>query len=335
MDAPEATSRQVLRMLRKNPGAYVSGTMLADRLGLSRTGIWKHIRNLKSLGYGIVSHPREGYKLVEVPDTLIPEEVAHDLRTSWLAGNYHYLATVGSTNDVALQLALEGAPHGTVVSAEEQTRGRGRLRRDWLSSPRRGIYMTILLRTPLPVREASQSVYIAALALAKTLRSTFRLPSSIKWPNDVLVRHKKVAGILTEMQSDQEQTRFLVIGIGINVNHTQEELAGPFRYPATSVAIELGRPIRRQELMKSFLERFEMEYDRFLDEGFGAILPELEEFSDILGKNVSVLCGKEEIEGRALGFTPEGALVLLTREGRKQSIWAGDVTRVEGSLQDD
>lgn len=335
MDAPEATSQQILRMLRKNPGTFVSGALLANRLGLSRPGIWKHIRNLKSLGYGIVSHPKEGYKLVEIPDTLIPEEVSHDLRTSWLAKNYHYHATVGSTNDVVLQMALQGAPHGTVVSAEEQTKGRGRLRRDWLSSAGRGIYMTILLRTPLPVREASQSVYIAALALAKTLHSTFCLPASIKWPNDVLVDHKKVAGILTEMQSDQELTRFLAIGIGINVNHTRAELAGPFRYPATSVAIELGRTIRRQELMKAFLERFEMEYDRFLEEGFEAVLAELEEFSEILGKNISVMCGDKEIEGRALGFTPEGALIVLTGKGEKQSVWVGDVTRVEGSLQND
>ncbi len=335
MTAPEATHLQVLNLLRQSKGAFVSGALLAGRLGLSRTGIWKHIRNLRALGYQIAAHPKEGYKLVDVPDALIPEEVLPGLRTSWLAGTYRYFPSVGSTNDAALALAAQGAPHGTVVCAGEQTRGKGRLRREWLSPPDRGIYVSILLRTPFPVHEAPQSVYIAALALAGTLHSTYGLPAAIKWPNDVLINSKKVAGILTEMQSDQEQTRFLVIGIGINVNHSEQELGGPFRYPATSVALELGHSLRRPEFLKAFLERFEIDYEHFLDVGFEGIVEELTNFSGILGKRISVLCGKDEISGKAVGFSREGALLLLTDDGQEQSIWVGDVTHVEGARQED
>ncbi len=335
MSVSEATHQQVLNLLRKNKGAFVSGALLAAKLGLSRTGIWKHIRNLKSLGYEIVSHPKEGYKLVDIPDMLIPEEIVPDLGTSWLGRTYHYFPAIGSTNDAALKLAAQGAPHGTVVCAGEQTQGRGRLRRDWLSPPNRGIYTSILLRTPLPVHQAPQSTYIAALALAKILHSTYGLAAAIKWPNDVLINFKKVAGILTEMQSDQDLTRFLVTGIGINVNHSESEMDASFRYPATSVAIELGRCIKRQELMKAFLERFEMEYDRFVEEGFEGIVEDLVKYSGILGRNISLLCGKEEISGKALGFSKEGALRLLTEQGEEKAIWVGDVTHVEGAFKED
>ncbi|GLI35591.1 biotin--[acetyl-CoA-carboxylase] ligase [Desulforhabdus amnigena] len=330
MSSPEPTHLQILRLLKEKDG-YLSGTLLASQLGLTRTGIWKQIQNLRSIGYEIESHPKEGYRLLATPDLLIPEEIVPHLTTSWLGKPYYYFPQIGSTNDEALHLAAQGAPHGTVAVAEEQTQGRGRLKRPWLSAPRSGIYLSILLRTPLPVREASQSNLVAALALVKTLRKEYDIPAAIKWPNDVLIHGKKTAGILTEMQSDQDYTRFLVVGIGMNVNYKKEQLEASFRYPGTSLAIERGRPIKRQELLLSFLQAFETEHDRFVKRGFESLVPALEQYSAILGKAVKVHTAREEISGKVSGFNSDGALKLLTDAGKEEVIWVGDVMQVEGN----
>lgn len=330
---PEPTPQQILRILKAAEGSYVSGSILAERLGLSRTGIWKGIRSLKSRGYNIESHSKEGYRLVSVPDAPIPEEVHPGLRTSWLGKSYHFFQQVGSTNDKALALAAEGAPHGTVVVAEEQTAGRGRLKRPWLSPPGCGLYISILIRTPLPVREAAHVTSITALSLVKILNLAYGVQAGVKWPNDVLVNGKKLAGILTEMQSDQDFTRFVVIGMGVNCNHSATDFEGvSFRYPATSIAVETGSRIKRQHLLTAFLEQFEREYARFVQGGYPAMMADLESVSAILHRNVTVHRGDEEIQGEALGFTPEGALILRKPDGQREIIWVGDVTRVEGAF---
>lgn len=329
MPGTTPTQSEILKYLRGSAGNFVSGANLADKLGVSRTGIWKHIQKLKDMGYEILSHPKEGYKLIEVPDSLSHGEIVPNLETGWLGRPYHYLDTTTSTNDHALLLAAQGAPNGTVVVAEEQTKGRGRLRRDWLSMPNRGIHISILLRNPLPVRVAPQTTYLAAVALVKVLRSKFGLRASIKWPNDVLIGSRKVAGILTEMQSDQDYSRFVVIGIGINVNYSTDELGQSFRYPATSIAIEIGNTVKRQHVLLGFLNQLEKEYEEFLDKGPAAVISQLETYSGILGKSITVLCGDREISGKAEGFTPEGALLLLRSDGERETIWVGDVAHVK------
>lgn len=326
----ERTHELVLQLLREGQGSSVSGAGLAARLNLSRTSVWKHIQKLKSLGYEIISHPKGGYTLKAFPDLLIPEEIVSRLETSWLGREYRHYGQIGSTNDEALVLAAQGAPHGTVVVAEEQTEGRGRLQRSWVSPAGRGVYFSVILSIPLPVQEAPQSTMVAALGLVKILSKGYGLRASIKWPNDVLVQGKKIAGILADMQSDQDHTRFVVVGIGINVNHNETDLAGPFRYPATSLALELGFPLQRTKLFVDLLHCLEREYDHFFKNGFGAMLSEFERASAILGKNLQIQSGKEAISGKALGFTPEGALRLVKVDGKEEIIWVGDVLRVEG-----
>jgi BirA family transcriptional regulator, biotin operon repressor / biotin---[acetyl-CoA-carboxylase] ligase len=193
--------------------------------------------------------------------------------------------------------------------------------------------VSILIRTPLPLREAAHLTSITALSLVKILNLAYGLQAQVKWPNDVLASGKKLAGILTEMQSDQDFTRFVVIGIGINCNHSSEDFEGAsFRYPATSVAIETGSRIKRQNLLIAFLEQFEREYARFVKGGYPALLADLEGVSAILRRTVTVHRGDEDIQGEALGFTPEGALVLRKPDGQREIIWVGDVTRVEGAF---
>lgn len=327
----KTTQFEILRLLKENEGNFVSGAGLAEKLAISRPGVWKHIKRLRAQGYDIQSRSRLGYRLLDVPDSLAREEIVPNLKTSWLAHSYHYLKTIGSTNDYALLLAAEDAPHGALVVAEEQTKGRGRLRREWISYPNCGIYLSILLRHLLPVRVAPQSTHVGSLALVKTLREEFGIAASIKWPNDVLINGRKAAGILTETQSDQDFCRISVMGIGINVNHSREQLEGPFRYPATSIAIEAGFAVKRQRVLLQFLSRFERDYDRFLREGLSVLIPEIEAHLGILGKNIKVICGDREITGKAQGLTPEGALLLLGQNGSKEIVWAGDVSRVEGA----
>lgn len=332
MAQSQPTHWQLLQILQAHPGAYCAGPALAAQLHITRTGVWKHIRKLRAAGYTIETHPKAGYQLVTIPDLLLPEAIVPQLQTVWCGKNYIHLSEVDSTNDYALRLAAQGAPHGTVVVAEQQTRGRGRLQRPWLSPPRRGIYLSLLLTTPMPPQQAPQSAQVAALALVKVLHHHYGLPAVIKWPNDILIRHRKAAGILAEMQTDQDLTRFLILGIGINVNHQPNELQGPFRYPATSLAMEMQAPLARQQLLVQFLRQFEADYQRFVDGGFAAVGAELEAASAILGKTVTIHCDKEDLSGKALGFTAQGALRLLTGDGREQIIWVGDVTRVEGDF---
>jgi BirA family transcriptional regulator, biotin operon repressor / biotin---[acetyl-CoA-carboxylase] ligase len=321
---------RVLQTLKRTPNDFVSGTTLAADMALSRTSIWKHIQMLRLLGYDIASHPKLGYRLTDTPDRLISEEVLPGLETRWLAQSYHHLDQTTSTNNDAMSLALQGFPHGTAVVSEQQTQGRGRLQRQWTSVPQLGIYLSMVLRGPLPFNRAPQATMIAALSLARLLRREWHLPASTKWPNDVLIQGRKVAGILTEAKSDQDHVHFLVLGIGINVNHTQEDLSGPFRYPATSLAIEIGRPVKRTELLRSYLRSFEADYERWTVEGFEAFSREWEDFSYILGKLITLNCSEGPVTGQVVGFTSEGALKLLQRDGMEKEIWAGDVARVEG-----
>lgn len=330
MSKVDRTLVQILRLLKENRGSYMSGISLASRLKISRTSIWKHIRNLKALGYEITSHPKEGYKLTEIPNLLIPEEILPHLTTSWLARSYYHYPQIDSTNDEALRLAAQGAEHGTAVVAEEQTKGRGRLQRLWVSPPGSGIYLSMLLRSPLLVQQAPQPAMIVGLALVKVLQEKYGLEAAIKWPNDVLIRGKKLAGILADMQSDQDYTRFIVVGIGINVAFKEADFPEPPRYPATSLAVEVDGPVRRQEVLLALIHRFETDYEYFLENGFGAILPEYERASAILGRQLTLQSGKELISGKALGFTGEGALRLLTADGQEKVFWVGDVLRVEG-----
>ena len=331
MGSAKSTHLEILRLLRDGEGGFVSGPLLADKVGISRPGVWKHINKLKQMGYEIESRSRVGYRLVAVPDSLAPGEIVPDLTTRWLGHSYHYLDTIGSTNDYALILAAGGAPHGALVVAEEQTKGRGRLKREWMSPPNRGIYLSLLLKDLLPIRVAPQSSYIGALALVKMLREDYGAPASIKWPNDVLISGRKVAGILTEMQSDQDFSRFLVVGIGINVNHSRQELVGPFRYPATSIAVETGGAVKRQKVLLGFLSRFEREYERFLEGGLTALAPEIDQYSEMMGKTIKVMCGDREIVGKAHGISPEGALLVERDDGSRESVWAGDIVHIDAT----
>jgi BirA family biotin operon repressor/biotin-[acetyl-CoA-carboxylase] ligase len=327
---PTRTGLQVLKALKDSAGAHVSGSLLASTLAITRTSVWKHIQALRARGYTIDTHPKLGYRLLDTPDLLLPEALLPLLHTDQMGRVYHHLERTTSTNDQAMALALRGSPHGTLVVAEEQTHGRGRLQRPWASAPRHGLYLSLILRGPFPFERAPQATMVAALSLTRMIRSQWGLHAGTKWPNDVLIQGKKVAGILTEAKSDPDQVHFLVLGIGINVNHRGEDLQGPFRYPATSLAMELGYTLKRLELLAFFLDALERDYKEWIKGGFEAFSREWESTSWILNKTVTLQCNDGPVTGQVVGFSSEGALRLLQHDGLERVIWAGDVERVEG-----
>jgi BirA family transcriptional regulator, biotin operon repressor / biotin---[acetyl-CoA-carboxylase] ligase len=313
----------VLQVLRGAADA-ISGEYLAAQLGLSRAAVWKRVHRLKAQGYVIEGSPRRGYRLLAVPDKLLPEEVLQGLKTRLFTGPVHYFETLDSTNDLAKALAAQGAPEGTVVVAEAQTGGRGRLGREWDSPPGVGLYVSLVLRPMLPPMELPQITLTTAVAVVRAVCRVAGLAPGIKWPNDLLLNGKKLGGILTEMETESDRIRHVVVGLGLNVNNP----GFPFDLAATatSLALAAGRMFPRVHLLQAWLEEFEALYGRFLNRGFAEILEEWKGFALTLGKMVTVRQGPREISGQALDVAPDGALLLRTNNGEMVRVTSGEIT---------
>jgi BirA family biotin operon repressor/biotin-[acetyl-CoA-carboxylase] ligase len=312
----------VLQALKTAAG-FTSGEALAARLGLSRMAVWKRIRRLKARGYVIEGSPRLGYRLLAAPDKLLPEEIIHGLRTRLFTGPVHYFESLPSTNDRAKELAAVGAPEGTLVVAEGQSAGRGRLGRHWESPPGVGLYVSLLLRPPLPPHELPQITLTTAVAVARALERAADAAPEIKWPNDLLLAGKKVGGILTEMETEADQIRYLVVGLGLNVNN--RDFPPEIADIATSLALALGRAFPRAPLLRAWLEEFEGLYRRFLDREFPAILEEWKHYAVTLGTRVAVRQGPALIRGLAREVAPDGALLIETAPGEVVRVTSGEI----------
>jgi BirA family biotin operon repressor/biotin-[acetyl-CoA-carboxylase] ligase len=299
---------QILNAIR-GCGGYLSGEMLSRQLGVSRVSIWKHIRGLKEDGYVIEASAR-GYKLVSSPDLLLPHEFPD------LEQRIHYFPEVGSTMDVARELAKKGAAQGTIVIAEAQTRGRGRLSRDWLS-PEGGIYFTIILRPGISPAYAPRVNLMAAVAVATTIRKLFGLKAELKWPNDVLIAGNKVCGILAEMDAEMDIVNFVNVGIGINANNSVTR----FGKAATSLKDALGREISRKEFLTALITEIERRQPLLMKPD---LLKEWKRLSATLGKEVRVLSLGEEVTGRAIDIDATGALILKGEDGSLRTVLVGD-----------
>ncbi len=307
----------------------VSGTELAKHLGITRTAVWKKIQKLESLGYLFDTKTKVGYKLIEVLDILHPVEILTSLKTKWFGRPYFYYEEISSTNDKVMALASEGFPEGTLVIAESQTKGRGRLGRNWISLPKKGLYFSFLLRPPVEARLIPQLTLISALTMIESLEALYGVDARLKWPNDIVINGKKLAGILAEAQVEPQRVKFVVIGIGLNVFYQPEDFIGEFRYLPTSLSIELAtEDIRRQDIVTTFGEHFESNYSAYLKDGFLPWLERLREKSMILNKKVVVTTGNETISGEAIDFSEEGGIIIRSPSGINKTIWVGDVEKV-------
>jgi len=299
---------EILKALRES-GDYVSGETLSKELSTSRVSVWKHIHSLEEDGYVLEASPR-GYRLISSPDLLIPCEFPG------LEQRIHYFREIGSTMDAARKLAEAGVEQGTIVVAESQSRGRGRLRKEWLS-PEGGIYFTIILRPKISPAYAPRMSLMASVAVASAIRRLFGLRAELKWPNDVLIRGKKVCGILAEMNAELDAVNFINLGIGINANTSisqQEE-------KASSLKEQLGKEVSRKELFRSVLVELEERQGLLTT---ADLIEEWKNLSATLGRDVRILAPGEEITGKAVDIESSGALVIRTKDGSLRSAIAGD-----------
>jgi BirA family biotin operon repressor/biotin-[acetyl-CoA-carboxylase] ligase len=317
------TKEEILRILRET-GDHVSGESLAEKLGVSRAAVWKHVHTLIKEGYGVDIAQGKGYKLMSVPDKLYPSEVRYGLQAKLLGNKVVHLNVTGSTNVVARQLAERGIAEGTVVVAETQSRGKGRLGRKWITKPG-GLWMSVVLKPAIDPMHASSITLLAAVSVTKALRGA-GLEAVIKWPNDVLVNGKKICGILTEMSAETDVVNFIILGIGVNVNND-----APLE-TATAMKAELGRKVDRARFAQSLLEVLEEDYLTFRSEGFTPILWSWRRYSDTLGRLVEVTYQDEVVTGLAQDVDEDGSLLVKTPDGSIRKIVSGDCKHLRGKL---
>ncbi|KJS15399.1 MAG: biotin [Peptococcaceae bacterium BRH_c4b] len=314
----------VLKLLRENYPDYTSGEEICKNLGVSRTAIWKHVQALRAKGYDIESQTKSGYRLLAVPDRLYPEEIYSGLETVTLGRNIYYLDSTSSTNHVARELAAGGAPEGTLVVAEAQAGGRGRMSRGWYSPHALDVLCSLILRPELPPAEAPPVTMLAAVALARAVKDISGIKAGIKWPNDLLVNGKKLCGILSEMNAEMERVNFLVVGMGVNVN--TERFPEELSEIATSLKIESGAFVSRRLLLQKMLYQFEQLYGLWLARGFKPVLAEWKENCVTLNCPVRVISARETLEGWAEDVDDTGALLLRLPDGSLKQLLAGDVS---------
>jgi BirA family transcriptional regulator, biotin operon repressor / biotin---[acetyl-CoA-carboxylase] ligase len=320
------TDAKILSALRANPDG-VSGTELAEKLRVSRAAIWARIEELRRLGYEIEAGPHFGYRLVDVPDVLHADDLLARLQKTKVIGrDIRVFEQTTSTNDVIEKLARDGVKEGVAVFAEAQTKGRGRLGRKWISPAHKGLWFSLLLRPNLRPQEVTQLTVASATALCRAIHSETGLDPEIKWPNDILVCGKKIAGILTEMSAELDRVQHVILGIGINVNANASEFQPELRKLATSLKIESGRAISRADLATAILRELDRDYARVCEGGFTALADEWEAHCTTIGCNVTIQIGGRRLRGRAESLSDDGTLLLRTEHGRLESITGGDVT---------
>jgi BirA family transcriptional regulator, biotin operon repressor / biotin---[acetyl-CoA-carboxylase] ligase len=320
------TDAKILSALRKNSNG-ISGSDLAEQLRISRAAIWSRIEELRKVGYDIEAGPHFGYRLAGEPDALLADDLLARLgKTKVIGRDIHVFEQTTSTNDVVEKLARDGVREGVVVFAESQTRGRGRLGRKWVSPARKGLWFSILLRPNLHPQETTQLTVASATALRRAIFSQTNLRPEIKWPNDILIGGKKVAGILTEMSAELDRVRHVIPGIGIDVNQDASEFPADLRKIATSLKIEAGEAVSRAALATAVLRELDRDYLRICAGKFSEIAEEWVEHCGTIGKDVTVRIGDRAIRGCAESLADDGSLVLRTEHGRQQRITGGDVT---------
>ena len=314
---------KILEFLKQQDG-FISGQRICDELGVSRTAVWKYMNSLKKEGYEIESVTRKGYRLLQSPDLLTKEAVLSCM-TEEIPGELCCFESIDSTNEEAKRRGEAGAPDGSVYVADNQTSGKGRRGRTWLSPSGEDIFFTILLRPDLPLGSVSMLTLVAASAVAEAIDKVTGQSSQIKWPNDIVMNRKKVCGILTEMNMEIDSIAYVVVGIGINVNRMEfrEDIADM----ATSLKKESGHNIERAALLSEILSTFFRDYKLFLEKQ--DLSPFLESYNQKLvnvGREVKIIKKGEEIIRTAIGINDRGELVVQDTSGKKENIFSGEVS---------
>lgn len=316
--------KKILNILKKYEGEYVSGEKLSEELGITRAGIWKHMKSLKEAGYEIESVSNKGYKLIGTPDKIDEEEVAPFLKTKYIGRTFNHHEEIDSTNTEAKRECAKNVIEGMVVTAEAQTKGKGRLGRQWESPKSTGIWMSVVLTPDISPVLAPKTTIIGAAAVYSALKD-MGINAGIKWPNDIVVEGKKVCGILTEMNAEIERINYIILGIGINVN--MDEFPGELKEKATSLKVQLSEEVSRKELTAKVLNYLEYYYDLFKSTGsIKEVINICRKGSVLLGKEVRVINGGKETICTAVDIDEDGELIVKHEDGTLHKVLSGEVS---------
>jgi BirA family biotin operon repressor/biotin-[acetyl-CoA-carboxylase] ligase len=315
----------VLDFLRENRERFTSGEDMSRRLGVSRAAIWKEMQGLRRLGYDIEAQPHLGYRLAGIPDKLFSDELTHQLDTSFIGREIHSYETLDSTNDAIFRLGKEGVKEGVCVFAEYQKKGRGRLGRSWVSPRGKNVLFSVLLRPVLSPAEVSKITLVAGISVISAVRQITGLTLGIKWPNDILHKEKKVCGILTEMSAEADRIHFVVLGIGVNVNSSRQELPPH----ATSLKEITGAAVSRILFGQTLLRQLERDIQRLKRGLFDELAEEWERYSCTSGRRVVANLLGRKVQGQAVGIDRDGALWIRRDDGLQEKVLAGDIGHAE------
>jgi BirA family transcriptional regulator, biotin operon repressor / biotin---[acetyl-CoA-carboxylase] ligase len=321
----ESTRSKIIQVLSTNDDNFISGQEISEQLKISRSAIWKHMKELEKDGYVIEAKRNKGYRIIQSPGKVSENTVQWGLETKWLGKSIIHRETVTSTQIIAHQLAMNNAPHGTVVIADEQTAGKGRLNREWFSAKNKGIWLSIIIRPAILPYLAPQLTLLTATVLADVLRKNLDLNPKIKWPNDIIVQDKKVSGILTEMQAEQDRVQYIVIGIGMNVNQKLEEIPDDIQSKATSLMIQTGRNLDITNLIQKILISFEKTYEEYSNHGFPIIKERWESYGYRLGEKTKIKTFQSVQDAILIGIADDGALLAKYNDGEVKRIYSGEI----------
>ncbi|MEH6941582.1 biotin--[acetyl-CoA-carboxylase] ligase [Bacillus sp. JJ722] len=317
--------KKLLEAFAQAGDEFISGQKIAELTGASRTAVWKHIEDLRSEGYVLEAVRKKGYRIVSVPEKMSADSIRLHLKSKILGQQIYYYDSLDSTQKVANELANSTGVEGTIVVADEQTSGRGRLARQWHSAKGTGIWMSIILKPNIPIHQAPKLTLITAVAVVQGIKEITGITAQIKWPNDILLNGKKICGILTEMQAEADGIHSVVIGVGINVNQLVEDFSPEIREIATSLLIEGGKTLLREEVICSVLTKLEDLYQNFQRDGFTSIKQLWESYAINMGKRITATTPQGRLTGIALGITDDGVLLLKDSKNEVHSIYSADI----------
>lgn len=330
MDSLSSTRLKLIQLLSIQEDKYISGQLLSEKLGISRSAVWKHMNELKKDGYEIEAKAKKGYRIIENATKVSGNTIVWGLETNWLGKRLVHKDTMTSTQRYAHQLALDGAKHGTIVLADEQTEGRGRMDRTWHSEKGKGIWMSMILRPDILPSIAPQLTLLTATVLAEVIDEYIGIRPQIKWPNDMLIRGKKIAGILTEMQVEQDQVSYVIIGTGINVNQLEGDIPPELSNRASSIQIETKQDWELLPLIQHILQTFEIKYHIFLEQGFPALKTTWENYGFRMNESLEIKTGLETWQGVFLGIAEDGALLARQSDGKIEKVYSAEISWFRG-----
>lgn len=317
---------EIISLLKKNKNEFISGEDISSVLGISRAAVWKYMKVIKEDGYNIESVSRKGYKLISSPDLLTFEEINPYLSTNYIGKQIIYFNSIDSTNNEAKKLANSGCLEGTVIISEEQTMGRGRLGRNWVSPKFKGIWMSIVLRPNIDPMNVAKITQVGAAAVLRAIKEQ-GINAHIKWPNDIVLNNKKVCGILTEMSGEINNINYVVMGIGVNVNIDKEDFPKDIQEIATSLKIEEGKGIKRKTLVASILNNLEELYDEFTkNEDIKTSIDICRENSILIGKTIKIINRSNVIMAEAINLSDDGKLIVKYEDGSIHEVISGEVS---------